>query len=74
MSNVVNRANAQKSDTERGLSTSEAARRREDVMQNIKLALVASALTLEEPRRGFDPYNAKLGSSPRDVWNSRRDR
>jgi hypothetical protein len=40
-------------------------------MQNIKLALVATQLTLEEPRRGFDPYNARLGRSPRDLWARR---
>jgi hypothetical protein len=69
MGNAINGASALKSDAESRPSNSEAARRREDIFQNIKLALVTAELTLDEPRRGFDPYNAKLGSSPRDVWN-----
>jgi hypothetical protein len=71
MGNTLNRSNARKREPERGPSASEAARRREDVMQNIKLALVSTQLTLDEPRRGFDPYNARLGRSPRDVWARR---
>jgi hypothetical protein len=71
MGTVLNRLNALKRDSERGPSTSQAASRREDVMQDIKLALVAAEITLDEPRRGFDPYNARLGRSPRDVWGRR---
>jgi hypothetical protein len=69
MGNVVNRSSALKSEAESRPANSEAARRREEIFQDIKLALVTAELTLDEPRRGFDPYNAKLGSSPRDVWN-----
>ncbi len=47
-------------------------RRPEDVLKNIKLALVTAELSLEEPKRGFDPYNSKLGRSPRNVWDGRR--
>jgi len=72
MENVTSRASALKSDAESGPSNSEAARRREDIFQNIKLALVTAELSLDEPRRGFDPYNAKLGRSARDVWDRGR--
>jgi hypothetical protein len=74
MGNVLNRSSALKSDSARGPSTSNAARRREDIMQDIKQALVASELSFDERRRGFDPYNAKLGSSPRDIWTRGRSR
>jgi hypothetical protein len=72
MGTVVNRANAVNAAAESRPSNSEGARRREDVIQDIKLALVTAELTLDEPRRGFDPYNAKLGRSPRDVWDRGR--
>ncbi len=68
MGTVANRTNALNSTAESRPSNSEGARRREDVIHEIKLALVTAELTLDEPRRGFDPYNAKLGRSPRDVW------
>jgi len=68
----MNRAIALKSDPGRTPSSLQDARRREDVIQDIKLALVTAELTLDEPRRGFDPYNARLGASPRDVWIRRR--
>jgi len=72
MGTVVNRTSVLNAAAETRPSNSEGARRREDVIQNIKLALVTAELTLDEPRRGFDPYNAKLGSSPRDLWGSGR--
>jgi hypothetical protein len=72
MGNESNRVTALRSDPERRASASYPRRRREDIMQDIKLALVVSELTLEKPRNGFDPYNAKLGRSPRDVWDRGR--
>jgi hypothetical protein len=72
MGTVANRTNAATAAAETRPSNSEGARRREDVIQDIKLALVTAELTLDEPRRGFDPYNAKLGRSPRDVWDRGR--
>jgi hypothetical protein len=72
MGDVLDRVTAFHSDPERGPSASHPRRRREDVFQDIKLALVVAELTLDEPRYGFDPYNARLGRSRRDVWERRR--
>jgi len=49
-------------------------RRRDQVLQNIKLELATGGeLSLGERTRGFDPYNSKLGNVPRaDVWDKRR--
>jgi hypothetical protein len=72
MGTVVNRAAGLKNAAEAPASNSEAARRREQILDDIKFALVTSELTLDEPKRGFDPYNAKLGRSRRDVWDRGR--
>ncbi len=72
MGTAANRTSALNAASENRPSNSEGARRREDVIQDIKLALVTAELTLDEQRRGFDPYNAKLGRSPRDLWDLRR--
>jgi hypothetical protein len=72
MSNVLKSVIAPGNDPEGGASTSYPRRRRDDRLQEIKFALVVSELSLVEPRRGFDPYNARLGRSPRELWDRRR--
>jgi len=72
MGNVVNLVTALKNDPAHGAASSDAGRRREDVMQDVKLALIGSELTLDEPRNVVDPYNARLGRSARDVWDRGR--
>ncbi len=74
MSNVLKPVIALGSDPEHAPSASYPRRRLDDRVQEIKFALVVSELTLDEPRRGFDPYNARLGRSPRDLWDRRRRR
>lgn len=50
-------------------------RSRDEVLQQIKLALLTKAgLGVEMRARGFDPYNSKLGSATRDVWGGKRSK
>ncbi len=45
---------------------------RGQVLQRIKLELVTTAgLGLDDHSRGSDPYNNRLGVSPRDAWSRR---
>jgi hypothetical protein len=51
--------------------------RRDQVFKDITLALVAEHSVSSELRRrgGFDPYDNRLGTTRRDVWDrQRRDR
>jgi hypothetical protein len=50
------------------------ARRRDQVLRTITLALVTDTGACTDPRQraGIDPYDCSLGSSGRDVWGLRR--
>jgi hypothetical protein len=49
-------------------------RRRDEVLKEIKLALVINhGVGIDAQQRGgFDPYDSRLGSARRDVWGQRR--
>jgi hypothetical protein len=62
---------ANTSQTEPGLSTSEAPRRSQDeVLKDIKVALATGGSNYGRGGRqqGSNPYDSELGRSPRDVW------
>lgn len=45
------------------------------VVEQVKLALMTTGLTLEgDKSRGLDPYNSKPASKTRDAWSDRNRR
>jgi hypothetical protein len=59
------------SDSEQPESLSQ--RGRNELVKRIALALVSTTPGgYQEKAAGFDPYNSRMGSSPRDPWRGRR--
>jgi hypothetical protein len=45
------------------------------VVEDVKLALLTTGLTLEnEKQRGSDPYNSRVPAKGRDAWSERQRR
>ncbi|MFI4914497.1 MAG: hypothetical protein ACHQAR_04835 [Steroidobacterales bacterium] len=49
-------------------------REQQQVLNDIKLALVADRTSREERTRGVDPYNSRMGSHDRDAWQNTHTR
>ncbi len=79
MQAMLNQLDHEHSEHDRGQpgATERPTRSREQVLKQIKLALVTGAelgiLEFDDHRaRGSDPYNSRLGAAQRDVWSRRR--
>jgi len=46
-------------------------RRLDEVLEVVRVELVNAGLGGDE-RRGFDPYNGRLGRTNRDIWGGRK--
>ena len=56
-----------------GHQTDEPDHSRDAVIKKLKLELLTGTDGSKDERgRGFDPYNSRLGSKPKDVWSQRR--
>ncbi len=52
-------------------SAAPAARTLDEVRDRVRMELVRDGF-VDEPARGFDPYNGRFGRTTRDVWGNRR--
>jgi hypothetical protein len=47
---------------------------REELLRALKVALLTSELSVEEQKRGFDPYNTQPVRKSPEVWQAARRR